>query len=167
MATLSEIAPSFVDMAHRIVWCTVATVDGAGRPRTRILHPIWEHHDDGLTGWIATSPQSLKAIHLEHQPEISLTYWDPSQDTCSAECLTSWETDGDARRAGWDRFANGPEPVGYDPSIIPAWTDPSVEAFGILRLDPVRLRVMPGSVLLRGEGEVLTWSGSDQGGAQR
>ncbi len=27
MAELAEIAPAFVDMAHRIVWATVATVD--------------------------------------------------------------------------------------------------------------------------------------------
>lgn len=160
---LTDIAPAFIDMAHRIVWCTVATVDRSGRARTRVLHPIWEFDDGRLTGWIATSPQSLKAAHLEHQPEISLTYWDPTQDNCSAECVTSWETSDEARQAGWDRFANGPEPVGYDPSIIPGWTGADVEAFGVLRLDPVRLRVMPGSVLLRGEGEVLTWSSGATG----
>lgn len=31
------------------------------------------------------------------------------------------------------------------------------EAFGALRLEPTLLRVMPGSVLLTGEGDVLTW----------
>ncbi|MEM9563677.1 MAG: pyridoxamine 5'-phosphate oxidase family protein [Actinomycetota bacterium] len=157
-SSLDAVAPSFVDMAHRIVWCTVATVEASGRPRTRVLHPIWEFDGDRLTGWIATAPQSLKATHLEHQPAISLTYWDASQDTCTADCNTTWELDEEAKRAGWDRFANGPEPVGYDPRLIPAWTAPTVDAFGVLRLDPVRLRVMPGSVLLRGEGEVLTWS---------
>ncbi len=158
MSSLSETAPPFVEMAHRIVWCTVATVEPSGRPRTRILHPIWEFDGEALTGWIATSPQSLKAAHLDHQPVISLTYWDPSQDTCTADCATSWEEGDEARRAGWNRFANGPEPVGYDPRLIPAWTGPEVEAFGVLRLDPFRLRVMPGTVLLRGQGEVLSWS---------
>lgn len=158
MMQLAEVAPSFVAMAHRIVWCTVATVEPSGRPRTRILHPIWEFDDGRLTGWIATTPQSLKATHLDHQPVVSLTYWDPTQDTCTADCVTAWEVDDEARRAGWDRFANGPEPVGYDPRLIPAWTDPEAEAFGILRLDPFRLRVMPGSVLLQGQGTVLTWA---------
>ena len=158
MADLQSVAPAFVEMAHRIVWCTVATVDRSGRPRTRILHPIWSFDGDRLTGWIATSPQSLKADHLDHRPEVSLTYWEPGQDTCTADCTTTWELDEASRRAGWDRFANGPEPVGYDPRLIPAWTDPMAEAFGILRLDPRRLRVMPGSVLLRGEGQVSTWS---------
>ncbi len=155
---LDAVAPSFVDMAHRIVWCTVATVDASGRPRTRILHPIWEFDGERLTGWIATAPQSVKAAHLERQPAISLTYWDATQDTCTADCNTAWELDEESKRAGWDRFVNGPEPVGYDPRLIPAWTDPTAEAFGVLRLEPFRLRVMPGSVLLRREGEVLTWS---------
>ncbi len=158
MAALDDVAPRFVEMAHRIVWCTVATVDSGNRPRTRILHPIWAYDGERLTGWIATSPHSPKAAHLEHRPEVSLTYWDASQDTCTADCTTAWELDEDSRRAGWDRFANGPEPVGYDPRIIPDWTDPMADAFGILRLDPHRLRVMPGSVLLRGEGQVSTWS---------
>lgn len=158
MAELDDIAPAFVDMAHRIVWCTVATVEPSGRPRTRILHPIWSFEGGRLTGWIATSPQSLKASHLDHEPEISLTYWEPNHDTCTADCTTTWELDEEARRAGWDRFAGAPEPVGYDPRIIPGWTDPMAEGFGILRLDPHRLRVMPGSVMLKGDGQTLTWS---------
>jgi hypothetical protein len=39
MSDLSSVAPAFVEMAHRIVWATVATVDSQGRPRSRILHP--------------------------------------------------------------------------------------------------------------------------------
>jgi hypothetical protein len=31
MAELAQVAPAFVDMAHRIVWATVATVDPQGR----------------------------------------------------------------------------------------------------------------------------------------
>jgi hypothetical protein len=45
---------AFATIAHRIVWCTVATVDRRGRPRSRILHPYWERADDGLVGWITT-----------------------------------------------------------------------------------------------------------------
>ena len=30
-----------------------------------------------------------------------------------------WYTDDETRKAVWDKFANGPEPVGYDPGIIP------------------------------------------------
>ena len=64
MTELSEIAPKFVETAHRIVWCTVATTSRSGRPRTRVLHPIWEWDGEHLTGWIATSPNSPKADDL-------------------------------------------------------------------------------------------------------
>jgi hypothetical protein len=49
-------APAFVEMDHQIVWCSVATVDRAGRPRSRVLHPIWVWSEEALTGWVATMP---------------------------------------------------------------------------------------------------------------
>lgn len=158
MSDLATTAPAFVEMAHRIVWCTVASVDAAGRPRSRVLHPIWEWDGERLTGWIATDPNSLKRRHLDANPHVSLTYWDATHDTCSADCVVAWELDEASRRAGWDRFASAPAPVGYDPRIIPGWTDPNAERFGILRLDPYRLRLMPGSLMMTGQGELLTWS---------
>ncbi|MGH1490103.1 MAG: pyridoxamine 5'-phosphate oxidase family protein [Acidimicrobiales bacterium] len=154
---LSEVAPAFVEMAHRIVWATVATVDESGRPRTRVLHPIWEWDGQTLTGWIATSPLSPKANHLANENRVSLTYWQTNHDTCTADCDAFWETGDAERQAGWDRFANAPEPIGFDPSIVAAWTEPSAEAFGILRVEPTRLRVMPGSLMSTGVGELLTW----------
>ena len=157
MNELAQIAPPFVAMAHRIVWATVATVDPSGRPATRILHPLWEWDGTTLTGWILTSPISPKAAHLAEQPVVSLTYWDATHDTCTATCATSWEDTPEQRRAGWDRFLQAPAPVGYDPSIIPVWPSPDAEAFGVLRLEPQRLRLMPGTVMLQGTGEVLTW----------
>lgn len=157
MTDLATTAPAFIDMAHRIVWCTAATVDTAGRARSRVLHPIWEFDGQRLTGWIATSPRSPKRSHLDAHPTMSVTYWDASQDTCTADCDVEWKLDEASKRAGWDRFANGPEPVGYDPRLIPPWTDPSVEDFGILELTPRSLRVMPGSLMMTGQGELLTW----------
>ncbi len=38
----------FLDIAHRIVWASVATVDRRDRPRSRVLHPIWERDGDRL-----------------------------------------------------------------------------------------------------------------------
>ena len=151
MTSLAEIAPPFVEMAHRIVWCVVATADADGTPHTRVLHPIWEWDGTSLTGWIATSPLSPKARDLAATPRVSLTYWAPDHDTCTADCDAEWDATPEARRAGWERFATAPPPVGYDPSIIPQWTSPDAEAFGILRLRPTRLTVMDGSMMLRGE----------------
>ena len=56
MSTLAATAPGFVELAHRIVWATVATVGPDGQPRTRILHPIWEWDGESLVGWIAIPP---------------------------------------------------------------------------------------------------------------
>jgi hypothetical protein len=156
---LSETAPAFVEMAHRIVWASVATVGPDERPRSRVLHPIWEWDGERLTGWVATGPTPLKVEHLEHSPFVSCNYWAPSHDTCTAECRATLLLDDDTRTMVWNRFAEAPEPVGYDPSIIPVWDSPTSPAFAALRLDPWRLRVMPGSVMLTAgaEGRTLTW----------
>ncbi|MFL6083142.1 MAG: pyridoxamine 5'-phosphate oxidase family protein, partial [Mycobacterium sp.] len=51
-------------------------------------------------------------------------------------------------------------PVGYDPSIIGMWADgPTSDQFAALRLTPYRLRVMPGTVMMKGEGQTLSWTG--------
>jgi hypothetical protein len=157
MATLIETAPAFVEMAHRIVWCAVATVDRKQRPRSRILHPIWEWDGRTLTGWIATGPTPTKRSNLETSPYASLNYWCPEQDTCVAECKVTWAFDDATRTRVWDLFVNGPAPVGYDPRMIPGWTKPTDPSFAVLKLEPWRLRVFPGSVLMGQGGTVLTW----------
>ena len=158
MSELSDVAPAFIEMAHRIVWCSAATVDAKGRPRGRILHPIWEFDGTSLRGWIATSPHSVKGAHLRKTPSISLTYWTANHDTATAECDAAFDPSDEARDGLWDRLKNGPAPVGYDPAIIPGWDTPRSDGFGALTLDPWRLRVMPGTVLLAGQGDVLTWT---------
>ena len=158
MQELAVVAPAFVEMAHRIVWCVGATIDPKGRPATRVLHPVWEWDGESLTGWIATSPNSPKARHLAGLPALSLTYWHPNQDTCTADCAARFDTSPEDRRAGWQRFAEAPAPVGYDPSIIPQWTSPDAAEFGVLRLTPHRLRVMPGTRMVAATGDVLTWT---------
>jgi general stress protein 26 len=163
--TLDRIAPTFVEMAHTIVWATVATVDRDGKPRSRILHPIWEWDGTDLVGWIATVPTPLKRAHLEANPEVAVSYWAPTHDTCSAECVAQWYLDDDTRRSVWDTFANGPAPVGYDPHIIPQWADgPNSPQFAALRLTPYRLRVMAGTVMTAGEGAPMTWHHEDAAG---
>lgn len=157
MNDLGSVAPAFVEMAHRIVWCGVATVDRQGRPRTRILHPIWQWDGASLVGWVATGPTPTKRAHLEASPFVSLSYWAPSHDTCVADCRATWALDDATRAMVWGLFANGPEPVGYNPAIVPGWDSPTSPNFAALRLDPWHLRVFPGSVLLGQGGAVLEW----------
>lgn len=161
MHPLTEVAPAFVEMAHRIVWCTVATVDREGRPRSRILHPIWQWDGDQLIGWIGTGPTPTKRAHLDAHPYMSLNYWTPTHDTCVAECRATWAFDDETRTMVWNLFKHGPAPVGYDPAIVPVWSGPTAPTFAALRLEPWRLRVFPGSVLMGQGGAVLTWQGND------
>ena len=157
MNELTQTAPIFLEMAHRIVWCSVASVDAQGRPRSRILHPIWQWDGSQLVGWIATGPTPIKRAHLKASPYLSLNYWTPSHDTCVADCRAAWAFDDETRTMVWNLFLNTPEPVGYDPRIVPAWESPTAEAFAVLRLEPWHLRVFPGSVLMGQGGEVLNW----------
>jgi general stress protein 26 len=159
VSELAKTAPAFVEMAHEIVWASVATVDSQGRPRTRILHPYWEWDGTKLTGWVATGPTPVKVAHLERQPNVSVSYWATNQDTCQAECVATWQHDLETRQRVWDFFSSTPEPLGFDPRIIAGWTAPDADAFSVLRLDPWRLRVLPGEMMTgEGDGEVLTWS---------
>jgi hypothetical protein len=158
MTELKEIAPAFVEMAHQIVWCSVATVDRANRPRMRILHPIWIWDGESLVGWIATGPTSVKQAHLAHSSYVACNYWANSHDTCLAECEAEWMFDDETRTKVWNLFVNGPEPVGYDPSIVPGWDNPTSPGFAVLRLTPWRLRVFPGTALLGQGGDILTWT---------
>jgi len=160
---LEQVAPAFVEMAHRITWCSAATVDTDGRPRSRVLHPIWEWDGSALTGWIATEPSSPKRAHLDRTPLMSCNYWSPSHDTCLAECRTTWALDLESRERLWSRFLTAPAPVGYDPAIIPGWDEPASPSFGALRLDPWHVRVFPGSLLLGQGGELLEWRSGEHG----
>ncbi|MFN0123998.1 MAG: pyridoxamine 5'-phosphate oxidase family protein [Blastocatellia bacterium] len=157
MNTLHETAPAFVEMAHRIVWAAAASVDTQGRPRSRVLHPVWQWDGKSLVGWIGTAPTPLKRAHLGATPYLSLNYWAPSQDNCVAECRARLLLDDDTRTMVWNLLLNTPSPLGYDPKIIPGWTEPTCDAFAVIRLEPWRLRVFPGSVLLGKGGNVLTW----------
>jgi hypothetical protein len=161
MQDLDVVAPAFVEMAHRIVWCSVASVDAAGRPRSRVLHPIWEWNDGQLIGWIGTGPTPTKRAHLEASPYLSLNYWDSNQDTCVAECRAEWRFDLEMREQVWDAYKAATPPLGYDPAIIPTWDSPASDSFAVLRLEPWRLRVFPGSVLLAQQGDVLVWQANE------
>ena len=72
MQPLETVAPAFVEMAHQIVWASVATVDRRDRPRSRVLHPIWQWDGSTLRGWIATGPTPLKRAHIDRSPHLSV-----------------------------------------------------------------------------------------------
>ena len=110
-----------------------------GGPRTRVLHPIWEW--DGVGARRAGSPRRRCR---RRRPT-----WPASRRVAELLGAGPRHVHGRLRRrvrgptrrtspAGWRRFADGPAPVGYDPSIIPGWDGPESPPFGVLRLTPHR-----------------------------
>jgi len=134
----AELMDAFVRVAHRIVWCTLVTVDRRGRPRSRVVHPIWERNPDGLTGLLFTRPTPLKQAHLAATPFVSCSYWDPQHEVAVAECMAEFADDAETRKCLWDLFATTPEPLGFDPKILGGedHLDPKIT---VLRLTPWRL----------------------------
>ncbi len=129
----SDIETDFIQRVHSTVWCTVATVDTHGRPRTRILHPIWE----GAVGWIGTHRDSHKAKHLAKNPYVSLAYTKEINQPVYAECRAEWVDDLDEKQRIWELFKSAPEPLGYDPAST--FISADHKNFGLLKLTPWRI----------------------------
>ncbi|MEX2246369.1 MAG: pyridoxamine 5'-phosphate oxidase family protein [Dehalococcoidia bacterium] len=136
VAAFAEIEPDFNARVSRIVWCSVATVDRKGRPRQRLLHPIWE----GTLGWIATGRHSHKEKHLVHNPHVSLSYWDQQHQQVYVDATAEWVDDPAEKRRIWELYKSTAPPYGYDPQII--WQggvdDPT---YGLLKLTPWRIEL--------------------------
>ncbi len=131
----SVIEEEFDKRVRKIVWCTVSTVDRNGRPRSRILHPIWEGHN----GWIATGRETLKTKHLAENPYVSLSYWDPDQKQVYVDCKAQWDDDPAQKERIWELYKSTPAPVGYDPGLI--WKGFDDPTFGLLKLTPWRIEI--------------------------
>ncbi len=131
----ADIEEEFLERIAKTVWCTMATVDRKGRPRSRIIHPIWE----GSTGWILTGRNTLKTKHLERTPYVSLTYWDPGHKQVYADCEARWDDDIKTKQSVWDLYKKTPPPLGYDPAMFFDSAD-SPET-GALKLKPWRIEL--------------------------
>ena len=135
VSSFAEIEQAFIERAHSAVWCSVATVDRQGRPRSRVLHPYWE----GSTGWIATNRNSYKSSHLAANPFVSVAYLAEPFKPVYAECRAEWADDPATKWRIWELFKNAPEPLGYDPGIT--WGDVENPEYGVLRLSPWRIEL--------------------------
>ncbi len=146
---MSEVLDAFMATAGRVVYASLATVDRRGRPRSRLVHPVWELTGEALVGWVGSRPTPMRSSHLEHSAFVSCHYWDAAHDVAVAECAAAWVPPGD-RRAAWERLAAAPAPMGYDPA--PIWPEgPESEGFAALRLDPWRVQVRSAAATAAGE----------------
>lgn len=149
--SFADIEEEFLRRVTQTVWCSMATVDRQGRPRQRIIHPIWE----GSTGWIATGRHSLKEKHLARVPYVALSYWDQRHEQVYVDAYAEWDDDPATKRRIWELYKSTPPPLGYDPQII--WQggveDPT---YGLLKLTPSRIELFSLQALVTGQGP-LVW----------
>jgi uncharacterized pyridoxamine 5'-phosphate oxidase family protein len=156
MSSFGDVERDFLELTSSIVWCTAATVDGRGRPRSRILHPIFTVRDGRPVGWVVTGRTPLKTRHLAANPHVSCTYWTPTQDTVIVDCVATWVEDVDERRRVFELFTTTPSPLGYPLEYLGGerWESP---LFTPLRLDAWRVQVMRGSEFPSGNLAGRVW----------
>ncbi|HWO63826.1 MAG TPA: pyridoxamine 5'-phosphate oxidase [Umezawaea sp.] len=143
---LAELVGDLEEIVGRIVWSVVSTVDRAGRPRSRVMHPVWDF--GAMTGVVGTRRTPVKVAHLAGQSAVSCAYWSPEHDAAFLDCEASWVGE---EELGW---AWGELEKGYDPGGL--W--PGREGFAALRLRPYRVQVIRAEALGAGE-EVPMWVG--------
>lgn len=152
----SEIEEEFIQRVHTMVWCNVATVDSKQRPRSRVLHPIWE----GATGWIGTHRNSYKQNHIAHNPYVSLAYIANVMQPVYVECTARWIDDLAQKQRIWHLFKQAPPPLGYDPA--PTFGSPDHEHFGLLQLTPWRIALVTFPAPSHDEGQRI-WRAQEGG----
>jgi general stress protein 26 len=133
--SFEEIQEEFLSRVRKMVWCNVATIDSQGRPRSRILHPIW----DGPVGWIATRKGSYKTRNLASNPYVSLAYVSDVARPVYVDCKAEWVEDPAEKSRIWDLYLETEPPLGYDPAPIFKAKDDA--GWGLLKLTPWRLEL--------------------------
>ncbi len=133
MESFAAIEDTLIARVHSAVWCTLATVDRQGQPRTRIVHTIW----DGPFGWAVTRRGTPKLDDLAANPCVSLAYTSDLLHPAYVECWARWSDDPATKRQVWELFLAAPPPLGFDPaSMFGGVDDPG---YGVLKFEPYRV----------------------------
>ncbi|MQY08066.1 pyridoxamine 5'-phosphate oxidase family protein [Actinomadura macrotermitis] len=139
----ADLAEEFDAYVGSINYATMTTVDTKGRPRARVLIPVWERTGDGLTGWLATYRTPVKAAHLAGNPHATFSYWTPRQNAVAVDTVATWEDDPGLRKHVWNLYEGGSPPgAGYPLGNF--WSGPDDPKLHVLRLRPWRVQVIRG-----------------------
>ena len=131
----ADIQEEFMTRAQKAVYCNVATVDPKGRPRSRVMHLVW----DGPIGWVITWPESHKAKHLAGNPHVSIAYISEPLKPVYVEATAAWVTDDDEKHRIWELHKSIPPPLGFDPE--PGYGSIHHKYYGLLRFTPWRVEL--------------------------
>ena len=130
-----DLQTEFMNRAQQAVYCNVAIVDRKGRPRSRVMHVIW----DGPIGWVITSPGSYKGRHLENNPYVSLAYVSNPMKPVYADCRAEWVHEVNEKYRVWELHKTIPPPLGFDPT--PHYGTIEHKHFGLLKFTPWRMEL--------------------------
>jgi len=136
VSSFAEIEPAFTERIQRMVWCNMATIDRRDRPRSRIVHPLWE----GPTGGMTTRRNRHKAKHLAHTPVVSVAYIADVARPVYVDCKTEWIEDLDQKHHVWKLCLETAPPLGFDPAPIYECVDHP--DFAVLKLIPWRIELV-------------------------
>lgn len=128
-----EIQAEFMARVQQAVYCNVATVDSKGRPRSRVMHLVWE----GPIGWVVTDPASHKAKHLASNPFVSVAYLSEPMKPVFVECTAEWITQRQEQLRVWELYKT--IPLGFD--LTPHYGTIEHKYFGLLRFTPWRIEL--------------------------
>lgn len=140
-----DIQTEFTHRVIRAVYCSVATIDEKNRPRSRIMHPIW----DGPIGWAISWPRSHKAKHLQRNPHVSMAYIQDKDKPVYVDCRAKWIDEAQEKERIWKLHKTTPPPLGFDPA--PFYQTIHDPYFGLLRFTPWRIEL--GNL----QGEPIIW----------
>lgn len=135
VAHFEDIQAEFMDRLQQAVYCNVATVDLKNRPRSRVMHVVW----NGPVGWVITWPESHKARHLANNPYVSLAYINNPEKPVYVECTAAWITSTSEKLRIWELYKTIPPPLGFDPE--PHYGTIGNPYFGLLQFTPWRIEL--------------------------
>jgi uncharacterized pyridoxamine 5'-phosphate oxidase family protein len=135
VAQFETIQTEFMNRIQQAVYCNVATIDRKGRPRSRVMHVVW----DGPVGWVITWPGSHKARHLANNPYVSLAYVHNPKKPVYVDCTAEWVNQVDEKLRIWELHKLTPPPLGFDPT--PHYGTIDHKYFGLLRFSPWRIEL--------------------------
>ena len=143
--SFEEIRIEFLARIRDAVYCNMATIDLKGRPRSRVMHPIW----DGPIGWVISWPESHKAKHLKANAYVSLAYIHNSKKPVYIDAVAEWIYDSAEKNRIWELHRTTPAPLGFDPK--PHYGTIENRYFGLLQFTPWRIEL--GEL----QGEPIIW----------
>ena len=143
--TFEEIQPEFMKRVSDAIYCSVATIDRKNRPRSRMMHPVW----DGSIGWVISWPQSHKSKHLQKNPYVSLAYIQDRDKPVYVDARAEWINEVREKHRIWDLHKNTHPPLGFDPE--PYYGTVEHQYYGLLRFTPWRIEL--GNL----NGEPIIW----------